>query len=155
MKRRDRERVRKYADATKTEDGVAFPKEAYAYAPGDEPSAWKVRLWETPDKKETPRQVGMAIAAMGKGFRGNRAQEPEADRAAVVARIRAAYRKANGKDMPAEMLHSLEAGEDVAEDLFGYEQLSSVELFATGEHNGDKYTPKDLDDMVQGFAGLD
>src|SRR5712671_500438 len=113
MKRRDRELVKKYADATKTENGIAFPREAYAYTPSDEPSTWKLRLWETPDKKETARQVGMAIAAMGKGFRGNKAQIPEGDRAAVMGKIRAAYKKANGKDMPAGMMHALLGGEEV------------------------------------------
>ncbi len=97
----------------------------------------------------------MAIAAMGKGFRGNKAQIPDADRAGVMAKIRSAYKKANGKDMPAEMMHALLDGEDVQGYLFDYEQLSGVELFATGEHNGDKYTEKDLDDMVEAFNALD
>jgi hypothetical protein len=152
---RGRMLVKHYSDATKTEDGAAFPKAAYAFTPSDEPSTWKLRLWETPDKKETPRQVGMAIAAMGKGFRGNKAQIPDADRAGVMAKIRSAYKKANGKDMPAEMMHALLDGEDVQGYLFDYEQLSGVELFATGEHNGDKYTEKDLDDMVEAFNALD
>src|SRR5258708_18635589 len=155
MRRQDRLVVRHYSDATKTEDGVAFPKAAYAYTPSDEPSTWKIRLWETPDKKETPRQVGMAIAAMGKGLRGNKAQIPDADRAGVMAKIRSGYKKANGKDMPAEMMHALLDGEEVQGYLFDYEQLSGVELFATGEHNGDKYTEKDLDDMVEAFNALD
>lgn len=164
MKHKDRKLVRlsavvhAYADTTKTEDGVAFPKAAYAYTPSDEPSTWKIRLWETPDKKETPRQVGMAIAAMGKGFRGNKADIPEADRASVMAKIRAAYRKANnGKDMPGEMMHALLDGADVdvSAYLLEYEQLNGVELFATGEHNGDKYTEADLDAMVNAFHALD
>src|SRR5258708_6034920 len=155
MKSRDRIIVKYYSDATKTEDGVAFPKADYTYTPSDEPSTWKIRLWETPDKKETPRQVGMAIAAMGKGFRGNKAQIPDADRAWVMPKIRSPYKKANSKDMPAEMMHALLDGEDVQGYLFDYEQLSGVELFATGEHNGDKYTEKDLDDMVEAFNALD
>ncbi len=52
----------------KVESGVEFPAEAYAYVPDPEkPSTWKVRLWEDPEKKETPRQVGMAVAALGPG----------------------------------------------------------------------------------------
>ncbi len=147
--------VKRYDAPSKTENGVSFPKEAYAYTPSDESSSWKLRLWETPDKKETPRQVGMAIAAMGKGFRGNKVEIPAEDRAAVMARIRSAYRKANGKDMPGSMMNALLDGEDVHDYGIAYEQLDGVEIFATGEHNGDKYTEKDLDDMVEAFNALD
>src|SRR5258707_751241 len=132
MKSRDRMLVKYYSDATKTEDGVAFPKAAYAYTPSDEPSTWKIRLWETPDKKETPRQVGMAIAAMGKGFRGNKAQIPEADRAGAMGRIRGAYKKANGKDMPGSMMHALLDGDDGHDYGLTHEELDGIELLATG-----------------------
>jgi len=56
----------------KTENGMQFPAEAYAYVPDPEsPSTWKLRLWKDPEKKETARQVGVAIAALGPvGFRG-------------------------------------------------------------------------------------
>ncbi|HOM16497.1 MAG TPA: hypothetical protein PLQ00_04170 [Thermoguttaceae bacterium] len=72
---------------TKRENGVDFPAEAYAYTPDPEkPSTWKLRLWEDPEKKETPRQVGMAIAALGPGgFRGNRVERPAQDKAARLA----------------------------------------------------------------------
>ena len=33
--------------------------------------------------------------------------------------------------------------------------IKDVEIFATGNHNGDEYTEKDLDDMVVAFGGLD
>ena len=90
---------------TKTEDGMEFPAEAYAYVPDpDKPSTWKLRLWETPQSKETPRQVGMAIAALGPGgFRGNRVEIPPEDLPTVKARIRAAWKKVHPDADPDEM----------------------------------------------------
>lgn len=94
-----------FGKKTKTEDGVQFPAAAYAYV-GDpnSPSTWKVRLWESPDKKETAKQVGMAVAAVGAGFRGNKADIPAAAMAGVKRKVRAAWKRVNpGKssdDMP-------------------------------------------------------
>ncbi len=93
--------------ATKTEDGVEYPAEAYAYVPDPEkPSTWKLRLWEDPQKKETAAQVGRAVAALSpKGFRGNRVEIPAKDLKAVKARVRAAWRRthpdADEDEMPA------------------------------------------------------
>jgi cation transport regulator ChaB len=81
---------------TKTEGGVAFPAAAYAYV-GDpnSPETWKVRLWETPSTKETAKQVGMAVAAVGTGFRGNKAAIPAAAMASVKRKVRAAWKRVN------------------------------------------------------------
>ena len=56
----------------KTDDGLEYPAKAYAYVGDpDVVSTWKLRLWETPELKETRRQIGMAVAALGPGgFRG-------------------------------------------------------------------------------------
>jgi hypothetical protein len=82
--------------ATKREDGEDFPAEAFAYVPDPErPSTWKLRLWDSLADKETARQVGMAVAALGPGFRGNKVQIPAADLARVKARVLSAWRKAN------------------------------------------------------------
>jgi len=91
---------------TKTEDGMQFPAAAYAYVPdGQKPSSWKLPLWETPEKKETRAQVGRAIAAIGKGFRGKKADIPPAALAAVKKRIRGAWSKVHpgraADEMPA------------------------------------------------------
>jgi hypothetical protein len=52
---------------TKKEQGENFPPAAFAYVPDIEKSdTWKVRLWETLDKKETSEQVAKAILALGK-----------------------------------------------------------------------------------------
>jgi hypothetical protein len=87
----------------KTEEGVKFPAEAYAYVPDSStPSTWKLRLWETPAKKVTVRQVGMAVAALGKGFRGNKVQLPSEAVSGVKTKVRAAWKKVHGEgdEMP-------------------------------------------------------
>jgi hypothetical protein len=90
----------------KTEGGEKYPAEAYAYVPDSQkPSTWKLRLWETPTKKETAAQVGRAIAAIGKGYRGNKVQLPTEAVKGVKAKIRAAWKRTNpnkeGDEMPA------------------------------------------------------
>ncbi len=84
----------KLEEATKTEDGVAFPSQAYAYAPDlDTPTTWKLRLWQDLEDKVTRRQLGLAAAALSPGgFRGQRVQIPAADLSAVKRKIRSAYR---------------------------------------------------------------
>jgi hypothetical protein len=79
----------------KTEDGLEYPAAAFAYAPDkDTPSGWKLRLWETPELKETRRQVGMAVAALGPGgFRGNRVRIPSDDLPGVKRRVLNAWLK--------------------------------------------------------------
>jgi hypothetical protein len=90
--------------ATKREQGYDFPAAAFAYVPdSSKPSTWKLRLWETPQKKVTRRQVGMAVAALGKGFRGKKVQIPSGDLGKVKAKVRAAWRSVHdkGEEMPA------------------------------------------------------
>lgn len=89
----------------KTQDGARFPASDFAYVPDrKEPSTWKLRLTRTPGGKPDAGIVGAAVAALGKGFRGNRAQIPDEDRPAVVARVRAAWKQANpdkgGEELP-------------------------------------------------------
>ena len=89
--------MRELTKQGKTEDGVEFPAAAYAYVPdADSPSTWKLRLWQTPQQKETARQVGMAVAALGPGgFRGNRVQIPRDDLPGVKRRVLQAWLKVN------------------------------------------------------------
>lgn len=86
------------AAPTKREAGVDFPKAAFAYAPDDVPSHWKLRLWESLQQKVTARQVGMAVAALGKGFRGQHVQIPRADMPAVKRRVLRAWRQVHPDD---------------------------------------------------------
>ena len=97
-------------DAMKTEDGVQYPMQAFAYAP-DKPSEWKLRLWEDPEKKVTRAQLGRAAAALSPGgFRGQRVQIPAADLAAVKRKIRAAYHSLDvaNEDIPRWVMEALE-----------------------------------------------
>lgn len=82
-------------DHRKTEGGMEFPPAAFAHVPDPtQPSTWKLRLWETPDKKVTAAQVGRAVAALGPGgFRGNRVQIPAADLPGVKAKVRSAWKQ--------------------------------------------------------------
>ncbi|MCK5236315.1 MAG: ChaB family protein [Deltaproteobacteria bacterium] len=84
----------------KTEDGVKFPAQAYAYVPDPEKSStWKLRLWEDLEKKVTRAQLGRAAAALSPGgFRGQKVQIPSADLSAVKRKIRAEYRKLDVED---------------------------------------------------------
>lgn len=112
MKSASDEDILKAMRPMKTEGGVEFPAEAFAYVPDPEsPSTWKLRLWEDPEQKVTARQVGMAVAALGAGFRGNKVQIPSGDMAAVKGKVRSAWSKANaGRD--SEMPSVLKAADD-------------------------------------------
>jgi hypothetical protein len=86
----------------KMEDGVNFPASAYAYCPDpDKPSTWKLRLRATPNGGYDAGIVGAAVAALGKGFRGNKVQIPMADLSAVKAKVKAAWKQLHpGEDVP-------------------------------------------------------
>lgn len=80
----------------KTEDGVEYPAAAFAYVPDPTmPSTWKLRLWDDLEQKESRRQIGMAVAALGVGFRGNKVQIPAEDLPGVKAKVAAAWKKVN------------------------------------------------------------
>lgn len=112
MKAADDDALLKAMTPMKTEDGVEFPAEAFAYVPDPEkPSTWKLRLWEDPEKKVTARQVGMAVAALGAGFRGQKVDIPGEDLAAVKGKVRSAWSKAN-PDREDEMPSMLKAVDD-------------------------------------------
>ncbi len=88
----------------KEEDGE-YPASDYAYVPEpDKSSTWKLRLTSEPGGDPDPRIVGAAVAALGKGFRGQKVQIPEEDIKAVKKKVAGAWRKANpdktNEDMP-------------------------------------------------------
>ncbi|MCJ7829322.1 MAG: ChaB family protein [Dehalococcoidia bacterium] len=84
----------------KTEDGIEFPAAAFAYVPdAEQPSAWRLRLWETLNLKETKKQLGSAAAFLSPGgFRGQKVQIPTEDLSAVKRKIRSAYRSLDVPD---------------------------------------------------------
>jgi hypothetical protein len=51
---------------TKRENGMDFPAQAYAYVPDPlEPATWTLRVWETPELRETRSQIGQATRNLG------------------------------------------------------------------------------------------
>lgn len=93
----------KLQEVMKTEDGVEFPASAFAYAPSEKPSEWKLRLWEDTTLKVTRKQLGAASAALSPGgFRGQKVQIPSEDLSSVKRKIRSAYRSldVSDEDMP-------------------------------------------------------
>ena len=102
---------------TKTEDGIGFPASDYAYVPDREkPSTWKLRLTSKPGGTPDAGIVGAAVAALGKGFRGQKVEIPAADLPGVKAKVRAAWKKANPDkeidDMPAVIREALTPEEE-------------------------------------------
>jgi hypothetical protein len=80
----------------RTQGGTTYPASDYAYTPDKEhPSTWKLRLTSSPGGKPDAGIVGAAIAALGKGFRGNKVEIPSSDLPAVKARVRSAWKQAN------------------------------------------------------------
>ena len=81
---------------TKREMGEDFPASAFAYVPDPKkPSTWKLRLWDSIAEKETRSQIGAAVAALGKGFRGQKVQIPSDDLSGVKAKVLAAWLRVN------------------------------------------------------------
>jgi hypothetical protein len=110
--------------ATKREDGKDFPAKDYAYVPdATKPSTWKLRLTKTPGGGPDAGIVGAAIAALGKGFRGQKVSIPAADLAGVKAKVRAAWKKANpdkkAEDMPATIKEAAPGAFTAFKDALG------------------------------------
>lgn len=73
--------------AEKKEADGMHPASDYAYTPDkEEVSTWKLRI-------DDSTHTSAAVAALGKGFRGNKVQIPEDDLPAVKRKVKAAYKK--------------------------------------------------------------
>lgn len=117
------------AAPTKTEGGVAYPASDFAYVPdATKPSEWKLRLTSTPGGEPDPAIVGAAAAAIGPGYRGNKVEIPEADRAAVVARVRAAWSKANPDKKPEDMPEGIRKQQEA--DMADEKELAKLRALA-------------------------
>lgn len=94
-----------------TRGGQRFHKGDFFYAPSDDPSTWKLLKSGTPGGEPDAVHVGAAVAALGKGYRGETVDIPDADKPAVIRRVRAAWKKLHpGEDVP----ETLQAGITVA-----------------------------------------
>lgn len=88
--------------ATKKEGNEQLTADKYAYVPDPEsPSTWKLRI-------DDAQHVAAAVAALGKGFRGNKVEIPEQDLAAVKRKVAAAYRKFFPDNEVPEVLKALQ-----------------------------------------------
>lgn len=101
---------------TKTIDGVAFPKQAFAYSP-DGPAQWKLPLYDAPadvaaDKPSPTLTSAAAQALSPSGFRGQKADIPEADVPAVRKAVRNAWLKAHPDKTSADLPDSISKSED-------------------------------------------
>lgn len=143
---------------TKTDGGEEYTSSDYAYVPDpSKPNTWKIRLKEYVGGKkvETSAQVGRAAAALGKGFRGNKAQIPSGDLSAVVARVRAAWKRQNpGKDAK-EMPEGIKMSADfaVTDPIAGIVRRWT-KLFTTGDYPDKEFslTPEEMAKAVDVFA---
>jgi len=83
----------------KTEDGIKFPSEAFAYSPSDNPDEWKLRLWENIESGTTRTQLNRAAAYLSPGgLRGVKAEIPARNLSEVKRVLRSEYRKLNVAD---------------------------------------------------------
>ena len=137
--------------AYKTVGGAQFQAGDWAYAPEESlPATWKLRLTSVPGGRPVHPLVEAAVAAVGPGgYRGCRVQIPEAAQPAVLKALRAAWAKSGQHAQMPESIQGKAFRDGKGEDkLFS---LKNVEIFRTGEWNGDKYTRDDLHDMVRNF----
>lgn len=115
------------AAPTKREAGQDFPAAAFAYVPDPtKPSTWKLRLWDDLQTKESPAQVGRAIAALGAGFRGNRVSIPSEDLPGVKRKVLAAWKRVNKDKKPSEAPSVLKFDENVNSELRNDEKYDKV-----------------------------
>jgi len=83
----------------KTEDGIKFPSEAFAYSSSDNPDEWKLRLWENIESGTTRTQLNRAAAYLSPGgLRGVKAEIPARNLSEVKRVLRSEYRKLNVAD---------------------------------------------------------
>jgi hypothetical protein len=137
-------------------DGDGFAAGDFAYVPDPaKPSTWKLRLVKTPGGDPDPGIVGAAIAALGKGFRGQKVDIPTADLPAVKAKVRKAWKAANpdkdAADMPEVIGES--AGEwEIEGNVIPIEEAAvrsngmiDVKLIAPGWGSSGYYSPQLLE----------
>jgi hypothetical protein len=72
---------------TKKEKDEVLRSSSFAYVSNEyKPSTWKLRI-------DDANHVRAAVAALGKGFRGNKVDIPQKELPAVKAKVRKAYKK--------------------------------------------------------------
>lgn len=78
------------------EDADGFPASDYALVPDrEDPATWKLRLTSEPNGDPDARTVAAVVAYLGKGFFGTKVELSDDSRPQVIAKVRAAFLKAN------------------------------------------------------------
>lgn len=145
-----------FAGKTKTENGISFPASAFAYVPDPNvPSTWKLRLWEDLSKKETPHQVGAAVAAFT-NYRGNKVEIPAKDLAGAKTKVRAAWKRVNPGKSSDEMPDAIKMSAcfSVRDDEAGIVSKWG-KIFEAGDYKGHKFTmtAEEVDAVPEHFHG--
>src|SRR5437660_5477300 len=96
----------------KTEAGKRYKRGDFALNDGP-PSDWKLRLTNTPGGAPDPHIVGAAVAALGKGFRGNKVSIPQDKLGQVKARVLRAWKSTHPGHKPEDIPPVLHADADV------------------------------------------
>lgn len=119
------------------------PRKAFAYAPTNDPSTWKLPFLTASGAPDPDHLPGAAAAMSEGGFRGQKADIPADARAAVKSKLKAAYRRWKGSDVELpdglkEVAVTFEGGYSIREATI---LLDKAPTSATviGAPNGDVY----------------
>ena len=111
----------------KTEDGVEYPKEAYAFTPDDNPETWDLRMWESGKVDKRLLDKCSAYLSPG-GYNGDRIIIDEGDITEVKQRIRQGYSDIHMSEVPRWV-----KGDEHRELLTEYISLTEASVTAKGE----------------------
>lgn len=106
-------------EPTKTVDGVAYPKHCWAYAPGDDPAEWYLRLCYEPDDEAPDGELVMGcIDALARASMArSQSRLRSAHLPVAKGRVKAAYvRLFPGRDIPDVLKDAVDPGETPAEE---------------------------------------
>ena len=99
----------------KTEEGVQYPQEAYAYTPGDSKD-WRLRLWESVEKGVTKFQLNKVSTMLcDGGYKGHKVTIPVSEVSGVKRRIRDEYRKLGLDDDISKWVREVETREKLVD----------------------------------------
>lgn len=103
----------------------------FAYVPDkDKSSTWKLNI-------SSSRHVAAAVAALGKGFRGQKVQIPSADLPAVKSKVKSAYKKYFPKNDLPDILKSVVILPKDSEDSQANNGATQIQKSNTEPHTGD------------------
>lgn len=137
--------------AYKTDGGERYPPEAYLYVPDpNKPSTWKIRIWESPDRKITRAQLGRAAAALVEGFRGQVVDLPLPERKRLARKLVSLYREIGASDdeIPESLRRFLNFSEEDWVEV-------TATIFEAGDYpdKGISVDPEDLERLAEAAAG--